>query len=452
MRRAIGRWISGTVLVALFGWGAITSVRLAQADYWSRQETVNGTERALSLGPDQAEYHVRLAKLLADSDPPRARAALSRAVTINPWDSESWIALGLSYEAAGDNSSAERCLLYAADVDQQYLPRWSLTNFYFRRGDTARFWKWAKSSSEMVYGDPVSLFRLCGMISEDGRLIERLAIRKPDLRAAYLSYLLTDGKLPLIGPSTRDVLETHRQVDVPVLLTACDRLLEQNHIAESLAIWNALAAAHSIGYEPLDPQHGHILTNTELEIAPESHGFDWRVAGLEGVTASREESPSGLRLSFSGRQPESCEPLVQFLPVEGDTSYKVEFRYRTDSASTDSGLRWRATDAGGALLAETGPLSSSDPAEGSLIFRTPRGSLLVRLTLAYRRMPGTVRLEGFISLYHVSVSPTAGTANGAPRQGRSESFPRRRSKWDHSLLGQTLSTFGGGWSGALRRR
>jgi len=88
-------------------------------------------------------------------------------------------------EADGKADRAEQCLLRAAEADRQYLPRWTLANFYFRHKDTEKFWAWAKSSAEMVYGEAASpLFRLCGQVAEDGDLIDRIGMARTEVRAS----------------------------------------------------------------------------------------------------------------------------------------------------------------------------------------------------------------------------------------------------------------------------
>ena len=62
-------------------------------------------------------------------------------------------ALGLAKERAGDFEGAARDLLRAAEVDRQYLPAWTLANFYFRRGDRPAFRNWVRRSAELAPGD-----------------------------------------------------------------------------------------------------------------------------------------------------------------------------------------------------------------------------------------------------------------------------------------------------------
>jgi tetratricopeptide (TPR) repeat protein len=125
-------WASFLPVAAALGGLAMAgawSIRAGWADYRMRQETVGGTEAAIALTPDQSEYYARLAWLVANDDPAKAKEALERAVALNPWDARSWIELGLRAEAVGDSGAAEACLLRAAKVDSKFLPdgRWRIT-------------------------------------------------------------------------------------------------------------------------------------------------------------------------------------------------------------------------------------------------------------------------------------------------------------------------------------
>jgi tetratricopeptide (TPR) repeat protein len=410
-----GRWLVIAAAVGGFGVAGWWSARLGWADYWSRQDTVAGTEKALAAMPDQAEYHVRLAALLADENPRRAVEELRRAVSLNPLDAQSWIELGLRAERSGDSAGAERCLLRAAEADRKYLPRWTLMAFYLRRNDLDSFWSWARAAAGMVYGDPTPLFRLCGRVSEDGQLIERLEIHDPDVMAGYLSYLLREKHVALIGPATRRILEQNRQVDVPPLLEACDRLIEANRSDEAMEIWNRLGRAGRIPFATPRPSEG-ILTNGRFAVPPTSRGFDWRLPGSEGISAAREENPPGLRLTFSARLAEYAEALAQFAPAQEGTGYQLRFRYRTSGIAPGTGLAWRITDLSGASLGVGKSLSSDQEIEDGVTFRTPSGCRIVRVALVYQRSPGTTRIEGFLILRNVVLEPAAQPpSDGVPR-------------------------------------
>jgi hypothetical protein len=170
-------------------------------------------------------------------------------------------------------------------------------------------------------------------------------------------------------------------------------------VDEALAVWNGLAKLRKIPYAPLSPGSEKILTNDNFSLAPAVQGFAWRLPTVDGIGASREENPSGLRLTFSGEQPENCEPLLRVLPVLENTTYEFTATYRTARIPPDSGLGWRVTDMdGGNLMGPPESLASEDGAQAKVRFIAPPGCRLVRIALGYRRALGTTRIEGSIIL------------------------------------------------------
>ena len=237
--------------VAGFAVAGAWSVRLGWADYWFQKETAEATAKAIAATPDQSEYLVRLALLTGDEHPAKALAALRHAVELNPADGRAWVELGLRLEETGDLPGAEQSLLRAAAEDRTYLPRWTLLNFYFRRGDTGKFWYWAKAATPMIYGDPLPLFHFCGRVNEDGSLIDRLDIRQPQVQAGYLFYLLDSGHAGLAGAASRRLLAENRETDVPLLLDACDRLIEARRTDDAAAIWDGLSQRGRLPFRAL---------------------------------------------------------------------------------------------------------------------------------------------------------------------------------------------------------
>jgi hypothetical protein len=396
------RLIAGLTFLAGLACASMWAVRVAWADYSSGRETIDGQEKALRLVPDNAEYEYRLALLTAGDDHARSSAALRRAAALSPADARLWITMGLDEEAAGNFAHAEQSLLRAAAEDRQYLPRWTLVNFYFRRGDFPRFWQWARSAAEVVYDGGVPLFRLCTRVADQGDLIERLAIARPEVRAAYVEYQLHEGRLDTVMPAVRTLIPMRRDADVPLLMEACDRLLEAGRSENAMEVWNALAAARRIPFAPLAAGRS-VVTNGRFATDPTSAGFDWRLPGAEGVSVAREDQSGGLRLTFSGAQPESADVLAEFVPVGPNTEYALSFRYQTAEVPPGSGLAWRVLDGNGGELAATGSLFAGDETEGTIRFRTPDGCGLVRLTLTYRRPPGVRRIAGYVVLREVEV-------------------------------------------------
>lgn len=397
--------LSSAQVAALAGLAtaAAWSFRVAAADHQAGRITTQGFERAITWNPGQSLNYVRLSALVSDTDPRRAAELLESAVVLNYLDSRSWIDLALRREMSGDLLSAERDLLRAAEVDRQYLPRWSLANYYFRQGDDARFWLWARRAAAMVYDDPRPLFRLCDEIDADGNLIERLGLRNPDVRASYLKYVLAKNRMDLIPAVAQRILADGRAADVPAILGACDRLLEIPMVDPALKLWNGLAKARRIPYGPLSLADGGAITNGAFSSEPTSQGFDWHAPDAGGVSLVREDAAGGLRLIFSGRQPEACSPLWQFIAVRESAHYELEYLYNTAGIADGSGLAWNIdyTDVRQATTTMAAIPSNERGIPRALSFATPAGCHLVRLGLTYRRAPGTTRIEGRIVLMQV---------------------------------------------------
>ncbi|HEY2014732.1 MAG TPA: hypothetical protein VGH38_14590 [Bryobacteraceae bacterium] len=395
--------LGAAVIVSGLAVAASWSARTGWADYLARQETVGGLEDAIRITPDNADYYAQIADLFKAVDPARAKEALLRAVQLNPSDARSWIELGLQAEAQGDNATAEQFLLRAADEDKQYLPRWTLTNFYYRHGNETAFWSWVKVAAQMVHGDPQGLFQLCGNLVEDGRLVDRLEIRQPAVRAGYLVHLLEQNRTDLIGRVTDLMLQENRDEDVPVLLDACDRQLDAGRVEDAIELWNRLNAKARVPFAVGAGNSRQLLANPNFATAPLSRGFDWRLPAVDGVVVTREES-GGVRLTLSGREPEQFEALSQLIPVREDKIYQFSFDYRTSGIKIGTGLNWRLSDAIRGKVLKDGPnLVSDDDVPSRFDFQTPAKSRLMRLSLAYSRAPGTTRPEGYIVLRNLAL-------------------------------------------------
>jgi len=395
-QRGPGVWraAGGLAAVAALGLAACWSLRLAYADHLGRGVTREAVERAVRLAPGDARNHQRLAAL----DAGRKVSALRAALALNPRDSASWIELGLEAERRGELGEAERCLLEAAHVDRTLDPRWSLANYYFRQDDYPRFWHWAAEAAAMMYGDAAPLFRLCWRVTQDPEvMLARGLGDRPELLRQYLYFLLGAASPKSAEPVAQRLLERGDGAAAPVLLAYCDRWLEAGQAEPAARVWNALAARRWIPATALAPDRGLGVTNGDFSAPPAGSGFDWRVPEVPGAATTRTRSPAGLKITFSGRQPEECELLSQPLWLAPGKTYRLSYGFRTADIEAGSGLEWRVAGA------KSGSLTSADWTEQSLEFAAPDSSGPARLVLAYRRAPGTTRIEGTLWLQRVAL-------------------------------------------------
>jgi tetratricopeptide (TPR) repeat protein len=385
------------------GVGAYWSARLAYGEILYGRGTAESVGRAAKLAPGDAQYGRRGAELAeaAGLNAEKAAQALEAVLRAEPGNAETLIKLGLRAEMRNDFAAAERDLLEAARYDRGYDPRWSLANYYFRRQEGENFWRWARAAGEMAY-EPAPLFRLLWNYTDDAeKILDRAIPKRPEILRQYLGFLTGGPHWESADSVAKRILERPGTEDVPFLMAYCDRLLDARRGRAALELWNTLGRRKLSGFGELDPARGPV--NGGFATSPTNRGFDWRLAAVEGVTAS-QDTP-GVRLSFSGQEPEACDPLWQFLMLEAGARYRMTFEYATSGVAERSGLRWRVEDLSGtpAVIAESDDLAHEGWSDGSVEFTTPAGMLVGRVVLSYRRAPGTTRTEGVIHLRSIAL-------------------------------------------------
>lgn len=381
--------------------GIVWNLRLAMADLAARRNSPDGTRLAMRMMPGNGAYPAQLADELYASDPVGAKSLLQEAVRLNRFDAASWIQLGLLCEAGNDLSQAEESLLEAARVDSTFLPSWSLANFYFRHQQTDHFWNWAQKAAQMAPDDATPLFRLAWYASPNAAEIEnRLQMKRPAVEVQFVNFLITQGDAPAVSQAASHLLGAGTG-DTEVLLSACDWLLAQKRPDLALGLWNGLAGR--ISYPT--PGGGQLVTNGSFGRPPTSHGFDWHLIPVDGVSSYLNVDPNVLGFEFSGEEPDGFTLMTQTVPVRAGRAYALAVDYRSSGIAPGSGLSWAVSDEGtSVVLARTASLSSEQGDQANVCFSAPDGAAFVRLSLDYQRQPGTVRVEGKLALREVSLS------------------------------------------------
>jgi hypothetical protein len=253
--------------------------------------------------------------------------------------------LALYAELSGDLDLAERGLLASAARSRMYQPRYLLAQFYFRRGNENAFWRWANRALDMAPDNVQPLLDLCW------RTRPEVTAGSPQIQRQWLTFLLRQHEDVAAYAQARRVAANATDGDRRVLLEYIDAALVKGESAEALEIWNALCRGRLLPYAP----SGHdTVTNAAFARTPLGTGFDWRVESVAGVVIAATDN--GLRVGFSGTQPEMCTLVWQYLPLRPGEHYRVVNR------DLPGGLAWEVDSA--------------------------------RLRLVYRRPPGQQRFEG----------------------------------------------------------
>ena len=357
-------------------------VRLAWADRLSRRASLADRQRAVKLWPAATLY-----QRLADQ---REQAGqnplpdLERAASLDPANADRQMRLGVQAELAGDLDLAEGSLLAAADHSKLYQPRYLLAHYYFRRRNADGFWRWWSEALYAAYGDVAPLLDLAWRERPDGDWFAEYGnAQAPTVARQFLSFLVERGQTAAAGRMAVSLAGRGSIADLPPILGYCNLALSQGITQGPVNAWNLLCDRRLLSYSRLDPPHGVSLTNGHFAHQPLSSGLDWHFEPVPGVTAGRD--PNGLRLNFSGTQPERCLIAWQYLPVVRGAAYLVEIDVRPDA----NGLEWLVLD----------PLNHELHRKPSPTFRASADVL--RLALFYQRPIGSPRFEGTMQLVEV---------------------------------------------------
>ncbi|HTB15137.1 MAG TPA: hypothetical protein VK752_26380 [Bryobacteraceae bacterium] len=348
------------------------------ADTVSRHDTPEAVTSAIRL--QWPVPSAELERTLAELEPALAQQHLARAASANPRSAASWIALGLLEESSRDLTAAEQSLREAARIDRQYLPAWTLANFYFRRADRERFWEWANRAATLAYDDFRPLLRLGDSFEPDPFLLLAHFQNARRLRPPYLNFLIGENRLDAAQQVAREMAK--ERANDPHLIDLADRQIRAGNADAAVELWNAAS-----GFQPIEPAEAKILTNGDLARAPLNLGFDWRVIQTEGI--AQRWRPSELIFTLSGSQPEACVLLEQTIFLVA-RHFQLRFDYMT-SERAPTGVHWSLDNAEGPTIEP-----SAQWREGT--FDLPRAHGLRNLKLLYRRAPGTTRTEGRIEV------------------------------------------------------
>jgi hypothetical protein len=374
---------------------------------------------AARLIPYNPRYLVGLALL----QPERSPDLLRRAIALNEHDVRTWVRLGLEAEfERQDVVEAERCYRRATEVSHMFYARSNLANFYYRYQRNEEFFQWASSALQRAYADPSMFFAQIWAVSGDGRFNLSLIPDRAWVLNHYASFLLGTNRLndmepALIRALQQMTLERLRRDIFPerpysqdagtraFFGYALDSILWVGRHDSAERVWTQL---HSYGWLATSaPSAAAPLTNGNFRTPSFEHGFDWAFAPPSVASIDQDVESSKLRISFNGKEPETCRLLQQYVVLTPSARYRLSWVAKTESIAKNSGLQWRLFP-----VSDRGPASLSDLVSPDLLglfdtgivekdsvwnFTAPAQPLNL-LVLDYARRLGTTRPEGDLSL------------------------------------------------------
>ena len=367
---------------------ACVPVRLIWAEQAFLGDSATPVHRALRLlgSTPNAAYWERLADLEQKDLP---QPSLKRALEVNPRLTEARVRLGLLQEQDGNYGLAEETLLEAARYDRQYLPAWTLANYYFRRNNQNRFWQWARVAVPLDSGDPRAVLRLASAAEPDELAVLDQLQDIEQTAYPYMDLLIGAGRLEAAQRVARLVLGS-REIRRDRLIDLSTRQLKAGNIAWALEIWNALNFS-------LEPERGPVLASAVFE-TPDGQGFHLTPASNPGVQTDWRGGEAVF--SFEGVEPDDCPLFDQPIPAP---QHRLRYRLRYEYKSSASGARWRMAGWESPAL----PLQEAwRSVEWTISIASGPGGVNLRilpLQLLYRRDPGTTPARGELDLRNLQL-------------------------------------------------
>ena len=416
---------TATLCVALAVFLAVVyqATRLWLAWSWECSSSLNRQIQGASLTPGDAAAWDRIGEAVAsnfDAQPGAALSFFEHAVAADPRSADDWMDLAQGYEAEG-NISAARGAYERAQQDYPISAEvfWKYGNFLLRQEETS-------AGLKQVHRALMTDYKLVPLA------LSRLWNSDPDVHV-ILNDVLPPGQYERLQAlnffagihEQKAAFETWKEVVVaaqtqPIALGDAfpylQYLIATDQATAAESIWHeAITAAHWPAPAPPD---GSRIWNGGFEQPIASGGLDWRIYQIPGAYAEtdstvRHSGEMSLRVDFTGGVNLNFWHVDEIVPVEPRTSYAFEYFMRTQSITTESGLRFEILDLNdNQVNLMTQDLTGTNPWTRMTI-DVETGQKTHFLDIRLRRLPSRLfdnKLGGTVWVDDVSLSPKVTSA------------------------------------------
>ena len=331
------------------------SVRTARAEYYIRQDTLHGYERATQIEPEDAQTWYLLGRhlqySLEDQDPQRAIGSYLKSLEIDPHSTTTWLDLAASYESEGSVADARRAFLRA----QKSYPlsaevSWRYGNFLLRQGELEPAFVEIRHAVESDRFRAAEAFSRCARVEPDVNIIlDRVVPSDQDVYLAIIQDLVGEQQVANALVVWKRLAAMRPKLALSDVFLLVNSLRQSGYRQEAHEIW--LQSVEFAGLAQLQTKDS-AMWDGGFESDVMGQGYTWRFSkALHGVQISFDgrEKHSGqrsLRISFDGNSDISFRDVCEAVPVAGGTAYELSAWMQTKELTTDKGvlLELRARD------------------------------------------------------------------------------------------------------------
>jgi tetratricopeptide (TPR) repeat protein len=332
---------------------------------------INAAYAAARLAPDDPQAHFTIARLRERSflpeELPEAARHYEEAARLSPNDFRFFMELGRVRGLVGDVRGSETALRRAVELAPTYPePRWYLGNSLLRQGRTEEAFAELRRAGEASPGKflPQVIELSWRFYDADVPAVLRAVGNSVAARGQLMEYLINlkrlDDARQLWEGFDAEQRKQHAATGEKLLL----RFLEAKRFHDVLAMHQELSATAGTPTAAAPER----LTNGGFESAvgaPGRNPFEWQVVPLAGVQMGldervRQEGGRSLRVAFNSANTLTFRNISQFVTVEPQTRYRLEYYVRREDLKGEATLVTEVVDAGqpDRVLAAAPPLAA----------------------------------------------------------------------------------------------
>jgi tetratricopeptide (TPR) repeat protein len=341
--------IAALVVAVLFSYQA---VRVWIADHRINSDNLSAIQKGAALEPENAAAWDTLGRFqqldFVAGDSNQAIIAFQKAIQDNPLSAYYWMNLASAYESVGDVAHARDAFSHARDVyPLSAQVAWNYGNFLLRQQQLAEGYAEIQSA---IRSDPslltLAISRTWRSNHDVNTLLNQVLPADQEAYFQALDFFASAQQAEAGLIVWQRLISLGKPFALPHSFPFLDELIREDR-ADAVRVWReALIAA---GVPNQEPQNGSVIWNGNFAGDFTNGGLGWRWDNPVGISidfdaAMPEGNGRSVRLDFGGgNNPGISEPF-EYMPVEPGHTYRFRGYIRTESISTESGMRFSIHD------------------------------------------------------------------------------------------------------------
>lgn len=338
------------VTILGFGWEATI---VWMSDECATSENPRRWHRAARLEPGNAACWARLGAFeewdFERGDLRQAAAFYEKAVAANTNSDRHWLALAEVYEKLGEISQA-RDAYHEAERDHPISSEvaWRCGSFQLRQGNTseagAQFHRALLTNPELTENVVAACWKAKLFTLRD---IVELFPRQNRHYFQAIDYFLRLNEIDAALSMWDGLLALGQPISLAQAIPLVNQAISTGRLDIAKRVWRQ---AVEKAEWPRDSDGGSsIVFNGGFEHELANGGFDWREQSVPGVSFEFDSNSAhsgvrSMRIAFDGSSNLDFQNLVQYVLVEPRQRYRFTAYLRSQSLSTDSGIRFAIGD------------------------------------------------------------------------------------------------------------